>query len=118
MRTIIMNTNNARQWQQYSAQTQRDNQRKVVVKVRSKNWLTKGEKVIYAFLATALLGIGIFIVSYASSVDKLNRDVQSLEQDSQKQTEKNDEIVGEVREPRKAKRIKNIAKENRINRKN
>lgn len=107
-----MNSNNARQWQQYSAQTQRDNQRKVVVKVRSKNWLTKGEKVIYAFLATALLGIGIFIVSYASSVDTLNRDVQSLEQDIQQQTAKNDELLGEVRELSKSERITSIAKEN------
>src|SRR5699024_11793007 len=107
-----MNTNNARRWQQYSAQTQRDNQRKVVVKVRSKNWLTKGEKVIYAFLATALLGIAIFIDSYASSVNTLNRDVQSLEQDIQKQTAKNDELLVEVRELSKSKRIKSFAKEN------
>src|SRR5699024_12306394 len=107
-----MNTNNARQWQQYSAQTQRDNQRKVVVKVRSKNWLTKGEKVIYAFLATALVGIGIFIVSYASSVDTLDRDVQSLEQDIQKQTAQNDELPGEVGELSKSERITSMAAEN------
>src|SRR5699024_12704140 len=97
-----MNTNNARQWQQYSAQTQRDNQRKFVVKVRSKNWLTKGEKVIYAFLATVLLVIGILIVSYASSVDTLNLDVQSLEQDIKNQTAKNNKLLGEVRELNKS----------------
>src|SRR5699024_3853232 len=107
-----MNKNNARQWQEYSAQTQRNKQRKVVVKVRYKNLLTTGEIVIYAFLATALLGIGIFIVSYASSVDTLNRDVQSLEQDIQKQTAKNDELLGEVRELSKSERITSIAKEN------
>src|SRR5699024_1191180 len=111
-----MNTNNARQWQQYSAQTQRDNQRKVVVKVRSKNWLTKGEKVIYACLATALLARGNLIVSYASSVNTLKRHVQAREQDTQKQRAKHDELLGDVRELGRAERITRIAREDGLKR--
>lgn len=107
-----MNTNNARQWQQFSTEPQKEQQRKVVVKVRAKNWLTKGEKIIYAFLATALICIGVFLVSYASSVDTLNRDVQSLEGKIEAQKAENNELLGEVRELSKSERITSIAKEN------
>ena len=107
-----MNTNHARKWQQYSAQPTEDQNKKVVVKVRSKSWLTKGEKIIYGFLCTMGIAAGIFIVSYSSSVDSLNRDVQSLESDIQEQKAENDTLLDEIRELSKAERITSIAKEN------
>lgn len=105
-----MNTNQARSWQTYP-QTNAE-RKKVVVKVRQKSWLTKGEKIIYAFLCTLIIFAGIYIVSFSSSTDALNRNVQSLEAEINKQQAENNNLIYEIRELSKPERITEIAKEN------
>src|SRR5690625_2374758 len=107
----IMNTNHARNWQHDYAQEQKQ-QKKVVIRVRKKSWLTKGEKVIYAFFGVVLILAGLYIVSYSSQTDSLNRSVQSLEQQVQQQKIENESLLFEVSELSKPERIIKIAKEN------
>jgi len=106
-----MNTNHARNWQHDYAQEQKQ-QKKVVIRVRKKSWLTKGEKVIYAFFGVVLILAGLYIVSYSSQTDSLNRSVQSLEQQVQQQKIENESLLFEVSELSKPERIIKIAKEN------
>ncbi len=108
-----MNTNQARNWQQYTQPTPSDKQqKKIVVKVRNKSWLTKGEKVIYGFLSILILLGGIYIVNFSSTTDQLNRNVQSMEEKVQQQKVENEGLIFEVRELSKPERITKIAKEN------
>lgn len=106
-----MNTNQARNWQQHYSQPSEEQRKKIVVKVRKKSWLTKGEKVIYAFLCTLMILLGIYIVSFSSSTDALNRNVQSLENTVEQQQIENAGLVYEIRELSKPERITKIAKE-------
>lgn len=108
-----MNTNYARNWQANQAQsTQRNQSKKVVVKVRKNGILTKGEKIIYTFFATVLLAVGLYIVSFSSSLDTLNRDVQTLETETQQMKVDNETLSFEIRELSKPERITQIASDN------
>jgi len=107
-----MNTNHARNWQRDAAQPKKQQQKKIVIRVKKKGWLTKGEKLIYAIFGVLLIGIGLYIVSFSSSTDALNRDLQTLEQQVQKQKIENESLQFEVRELSKPERITEIAKEN------
>lgn len=108
-----MNTNHARNWQPNHTQSIGTNQsKKVVVKVRKNGILTKGEKIIYAFFATVLLAVGLYIVSFSSSLDTLNRDVQTLETNTQQMKVDNETLSFEVRELSKPERITKIANDN------
>lgn len=107
-----MNTNQARNWHQHTRPTPSEKQqKKIVVKVRNKSWLTKGEKVIYGFLSILILVGGTYIVNFSSTTDKLNRDVQTMEEKVQQQKMENEGLVYEVRELSKPERITKIAKE-------
>src|SRR5699024_2939186 len=105
-----MNTNRVRSWQEEYVQPQRK-QQKVVVRVKRKSWLTKGEKIIYSFAAFLLLFFSCYLVSYSSKLDKINREVQSLEQAVEQQIVENKSLDYEVRELSKPDRIIKIAKE-------
>src|SRR5699024_3854449 len=98
-----------KKWQ-HSYQPQQD--KKVKVKVRKNNWITKGEKIIYSFAATCLILFGIYVVSYSSSTDTLNRELQELETKVQNQQIQNEVLTFEVRELSRPERITKIAKEN------
>src|SRR5699024_5485440 len=99
-----------KKWQ-HPYQPQQDN-KKVKVKVRKNNWITKGEKLIYSFAATCLILFGIYVVSYSSSTDTLNRELQELETKVQNQQIQNEGLTFEVRELSRPERITKIAKEN------
>ncbi|MFD2044006.1 cell division protein FtsL [Ornithinibacillus salinisoli] len=109
-----MAANHARVWQQsYTSQNAthvQEEKQKVVV--RKKSWITKGEKVLYSFVGLFLIVASAYIVSYSSSTDTLNRDLQSLEQNVQSQKLTNESLVFEIKELSRPERITQIAKEN------
>lgn len=109
-----MNTNHARNWQTNHTRPtpSEQQQKKVVVKVKSKSWLTKGEKIIYAFLCAVMIISGIFIVNFSSTTDNLNRDMQTLNEKVNQQKVENEGLVFEVKELSKPERITSIAKKN------
>lgn len=109
-----MNTSRARQWQQsYAAtQSQTEKQKQIKIKVRKKSWITKGEKILYSFIGICLIIAGFFIVSYSSTTDAINRDIQSLEQTINEQHVQNENLHFEVKELSKPERIMKIAEEN------
>src|SRR5699024_8751917 len=98
-----------KKWQ-HSYQPQQD--KTVKVKVRKNNWITKGEKIIYSFAATCLILFGIYVVSYSSSTDTLNRELQELETKKQNQQIQKEGLTFEVRELSRPERNTKIAKEN------
>lgn len=105
-----MNANHAHKWQQSYA-TQEPKKKQVAV-VRKKSWITKGEKLLYSVVGTCLLGASIFIVSFSSTTDSINRQLQSLEQKVQKQQVVNEGLLHEKKELQRPERITRIAKEN------
>ncbi|RDW17931.1 cell division protein FtsL [Oceanobacillus chungangensis] len=107
-----MNTSNARSWQQSSPQQAPKKEQKVAVKVKKQGWVTKGEKVIYSIFSVALVAICIFIVSFSSSTDALNRELQTLEKTAQSLELKNEALQFEKKELSRPERIIEIAKKN------
>jgi cell division protein FtsL len=105
-----MAANHARSWEQSYTSYQPQVEKKVV-KVK-KSWITKGEKMLYSFVMISLIIAGGFIVSYSSSVDTLNRDIQSLEQSIANQQIVNEGLVFEIKELSRPERITQYAKEN------
>src|SRR5699024_2110313 len=94
-----MNSNHARSWQpSYGQATQTNQSKKVVVKVSKNGILTKGEKIIYTFFAAVLVAAALYMVSYSSSLDTLNRDVQTLETKMQEIKADNETLSFEVRD--------------------
>lgn len=104
-----MNTSQARSWQQTQEHTPDENQ---IVKVKRTGWITKGEKVLYSVVGICLIIGCVFMVSYASSTDTLNRDIESLETVVQKQKVKNEGLQFEMKELSNPDRITRIAREN------
>lgn len=105
-----MNANHARKWDySYQPQTQAPKEKQVKV-VRKTSWITKGEKVLYAAAIFILLAMGIYMVSFSSSTDSLNRDVQSLENKVQQKEVSNEELTYEMKELSRPERITSIAK--------
>lgn len=98
-------------WQQVGQPQKREQDKKVVVKVRKPAWITKGEKLMYSVVGVALLSFGIYVVSYASSTDTLNRELQQLETRVQNQQIENEGLTFEVSELSRPERITKIAKD-------
>lgn len=98
-------------WQQVGQPQKREQDKKVVVKVRKPAWITKGEKLMYSVVGVALLSFGIYVVSYASSTDTLNRELQQLETQVQNQQIENEGLTFEVSELSRPERITKIAKD-------
>lgn len=107
-----MNTNNARNWQRDYVQPLEKQEKKVIVKVRKRSWITKGEKIIYTFFGAILIIACLYIVSFSSTTDTLNRNVQTLENQLHKQKAENENLMFEVSELSKPERITKIAKAN------
>lgn len=105
-----MAANHARNWEQSYTSYQPQVEKKVIV--RRKSWISKGEKVLYSFVAMFLLLTGVFVVSYSSSMDSLNRDIQSLEKKITNQEVVNEGLMFEIKELSRPERITQYAKEN------
>lgn len=102
-----MSANHARSWQTTPSPKQTPN--KVSVKVKKQGWVTKGEKVIYSIIAAGIIITGIFMVSLSSATDAMNRDLQRLETELQKQKITNEGLSFEVEELSRPERIISIA---------
>jgi len=107
-----MSANHARSWQQSNPQHQPNREQKVAVKVKKTGWITKGEKILYSLLGTGLIAGSIFMVSFASTTDTINRELQELEQTVSTQQVKNEGLLFEKKELSRPERIIQIAKEN------
>ncbi|KPH77186.1 MULTISPECIES: cell division protein FtsL [Bacillaceae] len=106
-----MSANHARNWQQFSPQQTPNKEPKAHVKVQKKNWITKGEKVIYSIVILCFIVSGIFMVSFSSATDSLNRELIALEQTVKHQKVTNEGLVFEKKELSRPERILKIAKE-------
>lgn len=106
--------NKATQWQVKETPTVEQAQRKkqIVVKVRRRGWISTGEKFIYSLFGIGLLVSCLFVVSYASKTDQLNRDLLKLEQSVHNQKIENEALYFEVSELSSPERIIQIAREN------
>jgi len=99
-------------WQQSAPAYKPEEQNKVKVKVRKSSWITKGEKLLYSIAGICLVSVGIYVVSFSSSTDSLNRELQQLESEVQTQQVKNEGLSFDVSELSRPERITKIAKEN------
>ncbi|MEW9676568.1 cell division protein FtsL [Lentibacillus sp. L22] len=103
-----MSVNHAHKWEQsYQTQTTKEKQIKVV---RKTSWVTKGEKLLYSVASACLLAAGIYMVSFSSSTDSLNRELQTLENKVQQKEVKNEGMLSEKKELSRPERITSIAK--------
>ncbi|UFU00935.1 cell division protein FtsL [Radiobacillus kanasensis] len=112
-----MSASEARNWQQsWQQQTNptihTEPERKVKVKINKKRWVTTGEKVLYTVCSAIAVTALFFIVSFSISVDSINRDVQQMEQQMDKQQVQNENLEYKVKELSNPDRILKIAKEN------
>lgn len=107
-----MNAQRARHWQESYQPKIDEQQKQSQVSVRKQSWLTVGEKIIYTFISACLVIAGFLIVTYSSSVDSLNRDVQSLEKKIEIQQVTNQSLEFEKKELSKPERIMKVAEEN------
>ncbi|MFC4557012.1 cell division protein FtsL [Virgibacillus kekensis] len=107
-----MSVNHARKWEQSYAPQSPQREKQVKVKVHKKSWISKGEKVLYSVIGLCLIAACIYVVSYSSTSDTLNRKLQSLEQTVQQQEVKNENLVYEKKQLSRPERITRIAKEN------
>ncbi|MCP8616610.1 cell division protein FtsL [Salirhabdus salicampi] len=99
-------------------QQERRQKEQVQVKVEKKRWVTRGEKVLYTVFVGFLVVASVLIVSYSSTLDSVNRDIQDLEKQVQQQEERNGMLTAEVKALSEPSRIINIAKEHGLNIKN
>lgn len=107
-----MSAEQLRSWRQYNPHPRPNQENNVKVKVHRKTgWITKGEKIIYSTVFLLLISFGILIVTYSSSTDSLNRDLQTLEQTVKAQQIKNEGLLFEKKELSRPERIISIAKE-------
>lgn len=106
-----MSASHARSWQQ-SQTTAPKRDKQVVIKVRKQSWITRGEKLLYSLVGICLIMAAVYMVSFASTTDSINRDLQALENNVQKQQVKNEGLLFEKKELSRPERIVKIAKEN------
>ncbi|ALX47381.1 cell division protein FtsL [Lentibacillus amyloliquefaciens] len=107
-----MNENLAQSWEKSYSSSAPQQDKQTLVKVRKKGWITKGEKVLYSLVAVMLIAVSIYVVSFASTTDTLNREVESLEANVQHQKVTNEGLVYEKKQLERPERITRIAKEN------
>jgi cell division protein FtsL len=104
-----MAANHARSWEQSYTSYQPQVEKKVVI--RKKSWITKGEKILYSVVAAFLLIAGGYMVSYSSSTDSLNREIQTIENSIADQQVINEGLVFEIKDLSRPERITQIARE-------
>lgn len=107
-----MSASQAHSWEQTQTTTGPEQDKQVVIKVRKQSWISTGEKVLYSLAGTCLIIAAIFMVSFASSTDTINRELQALENDVQKQQVLNEGLLFEKKELSRPERIVKIAKKN------
>lgn len=105
-------SNTARKWDNISRANEPIEQKQVKVKVQKTGWITKGEKILYSILGTVTILAGAYIISFSSTTDQLNRDVQSLEDTIVNQVAVNEGLMFEVNELSDPARITKIARDN------
>ncbi|WP_156290432.1 cell division protein FtsL [Oceanobacillus salinisoli] len=106
-----MSANHAHSWQHLNPQKTPQKEQKPHVKVRKQGWITRGEKVIYSVVFMCFILSGVFIVSYSSSTDTLNRELETLEQTVRNQQVTNEGLLFEKKELSRPERILGIAKD-------
>ena len=109
-----MNTSEARtrKWQPKPNESQElAREKRVTVKVRKQSWITTGEKVIYSIVGIGLIIMSYYFVTYSSTTDSLNREIQSLEKEIELKQIENESLAYEVKELSRPDRIKGIADE-------
>src|SRR5699024_322945 len=106
--------NNAKQWQvkEQASVHESQEQKQILVKVTKRGWISRGEKIIYTLFGIGLIASSLYIVSFASKTDQLNREVVSLEQTVHNQEIENEALYFEVSELSSPERIINIAHKN------
>lgn len=107
-----MQTNHARKWDYAQTVQHSPDEQKAKLKVRKNGWITKGEKLLYAIMGFVLLVATYVIVSFASTTDALNREIQSVEQEITQQQVINEDLLIKVEALSEPTRITKIAKEN------
>lgn len=107
-----MSANTARKWNQVAHNAEPVRKKQVTVKVRKNGWITKGEKILYSTLGFFTIIAGAYIISFSSTTDQLNRDVQSLENTIVNQTHENEGLLFEINELSDPARITKIARDN------
>ncbi|MBD1224625.1 cell division protein FtsL [Virgibacillus halodenitrificans] len=107
-----MSANYARSWQHTNPEQTPKKDQKVAVKVKKQGWITKGEKAIFSIVGAGLIAAGVFIVSFSSNTDALNRDIQKLEKTVQTQKVENEGLLYEMKELSRPERITKIAEKN------
>lgn len=105
-------SNTARKWDYSSRVVEPIEKKQVKVKVQKTGWITKGEKILYSVLGATTILAGAYIISFSSTTDQLNRDVQSLEDTIVNQTAVNEGLMFEVNELSDPARITKIARDN------
>lgn len=103
---------NARKWQLEQPYQVQQPKKKVIVKVRKRSWVTKGEKVIYTFVAALFVLASLYMVHFASKTDLLNREIIALEAEVHQQKLENKSLYFEVSELSSPERIITIARKN------
>lgn len=107
-----MSANHARSWEQSYASLASKEKKQVAMHVRKTSWITTGEKILYSVIGLCLIAVSIYVISFASNTDTINRELQSLEQTVQKQEVKNEGLLYEKKQLKRPERITRIAKEN------
>ncbi|AUJ26778.1 cell division protein FtsL [Virgibacillus dokdonensis] len=105
-----MSANHARSWEQLKPQ--KTQEQSVPVKVTKQGWITKGEKIIYSLIGLIIIAASIYMVSFTSSTDSINREMQELENKVKVQQSENDLLKDEINSLSRPERIIDIAKKN------
>lgn len=108
---MTMSQQTAKRWQENYVPRHKQ-QKKVIVKVKNKSWLTKGEKVLYSLGFILLLVAIFYVVSFSAKVDQLNRNYQSLETEVNAKITSNEVLTYEAKELSEPSRILEIANKN------
>ncbi|KGX88545.1 cell division protein FtsL [Pontibacillus litoralis] len=87
-------------------------QPKVKVHVHKKKWISTGEKFMYSIVGTMAIAACVYVVSFASATDQVNRDLQKLEGQVDAQQVNVQNLEYEVKELSKPERILSIAEKN------
>ncbi|CDQ40213.1 MULTISPECIES: cell division protein FtsL [Virgibacillus] len=107
-----MSANHARTWEPTKPQQTPSQEQSTTVRVHRQGWITKGEKLIYSIVAVCIIIAGIYMVSFSSSTDTVNREMQQLETQVNTQKSVNEQLSFEKKELSRPERITKIAKEN------
>lgn len=97
---------------QQQQQIRENHQTQTQVQVHKKRWISTGEKVLYSLVSGLAILASVFVVSYSSTLDSVNRDTQKLETQIKEQKLQNQNLQYKVKELSNPERILQIAKEN------